>query len=66
MKRSAPIADGGCSGSVAILRKTYNDDRTEHGAPGITVSWDPRADGVEPCCYVVFVGLCDRAIVDNV
>ena len=62
------IAYGGCSGSVAIFSKTYNGDRNDHGAPapGITVSWDPWADGVEPCCYVVFVRLYDRAIVNNV
>ena len=49
-----------------IFSKIYNGDRTDHGAPGITVSWDPWADGVEPCCYVVFVRLYDRAIVNNV
>jgi hypothetical protein len=30
------------------------------------VTWDPWTDGVEPCCYVVFVRLYDRAIVNNV
>lgn len=61
-------AYGGCSGSVAIFSKTYNGDRNDHGAPspGITVTWDPWADGVEACCYVVFVRLYDRAIVGNV
>ena len=34
-------------------------------APGVTVIWDPWADGVEPCCYVVFVRMYDRAVVDN-
>jgi hypothetical protein len=61
-------AYGGCSGSISIFSKTYNGDRTDHGAPspGITVTWDPWADGVEACCYVVFVRLYDRAIVNNV
>lgn len=61
------IAYGGCSGSVSIFNKTYNGDRTDVGAPapGITVSWDPWADGVEPCCYVVFVRLFDRAVINN-
>lgn len=61
------VAYGGCSGSVGIFSKTYNGDRTDLGAPapGITVTWDPWADDVEPCCYVVFVRLYDRAIVDN-
>ena len=62
------IAYGGCSGSATIFSKTYNGDLTDHGAPapGITVNWDPWTDGVEPCCYVVFVRLYDRAIVGNV
>lgn len=61
------IAYGGCSGSVAIFDKTYNGDRTDHGAPapGITVTWDPWATDVELCCYVVFVRLWDRAIVSD-
>ena len=61
-------AYGGCSGSIAIFSKTYNGNRADLGAPspGITVTWDPWADDVEPCCYVVFVRLFDRAITDNV
>ncbi len=61
------VAYGGCSGSIGIFSKTYNGDRTDHGAPapGITVTWDPWADGVEACCYVVFVRMYDRAIVNN-
>jgi len=60
-------AYGGCSGSVSIFSKTYNGDLTDQGAPtpGITVSWDPWATEVEPCCYVVFVRIFDRAIVNN-
>ncbi|MBK8470361.1 MAG: hypothetical protein IPL45_11430 [Actinomycetales bacterium] len=61
------VAYGGCSGSVSIYSKTYNGNRADTGAPapGVTVTWDPWADGVEPCCYVVFVRMYDRAVVDN-
>lgn len=61
-------AYGGCSGSIGIFSKTYNGDRTDLGAPapGITVTWDPWADQVEACCYVVFVRLFDRAIINDV
>jgi len=60
-------AYGGCSGSFAIFGKTYNGNRADHGAPapGIDVTWDPWAGDVEPCCYVVFVRLFDRAITNN-
>jgi hypothetical protein len=61
------VAYGGCSASIGIFSKTYNGDRTDVGAPapGIDVSWDPWADGVEACCYVVFVRLYDRVIGNN-
>lgn len=61
------VAYGGCSGAIGIFSKTYNGNLADHGAPapGITVSWNPWADDVEPCCYVVFVRLYDRAIVNN-
>jgi hypothetical protein len=61
------VAYGGCSGTVAIFAKTYNGDRTDTGAPapGVTAVWDPWAAGVEACCYVVFVRLYDRAIVND-
>jgi len=60
-------AYGGCSGSVTIFSKTYNGNRADTGAPapGIDALWDPWATDVEPCCYVVFVRLYDRAITDN-
>jgi hypothetical protein len=60
-------AYGGCSGSFTIFSKTYNGNRADTGAPapGIDVLWDPWASDIEPCCYVVFVRLYDRAIVDN-
>jgi hypothetical protein len=60
-------AYGGCSGSVAIFSKTYNGNRADLGAPapGITVTWDPWADKIEACCYVVFVRLFDRAVIND-
>ena len=60
-------AYGGCSGSFTIFSKTYNGNRNDTGAPspGIDVKWDPWAAKVEPCCYVVFVSLYDRTIVNN-
>jgi hypothetical protein len=60
-------AYGGCSASIGIYTKTYNGNRNDTGAPtpGIDVSWDPWAADVQPCCYVVFVTLYDRAIVNN-
>ena len=60
-------AYGGCSGSFTIFSKTYNGNRADHGAPapGIDAMWDPWADKVEACCYVVFVRLFDRAITGN-
>ena len=33
--------------------------------PGITFLYDPWANGVEPCCYVLEVVVSDRAIVTN-
>jgi len=60
-------AYGGCSGYINIFSKTYNGDRTDQGAPapGITATWDPWSTDVESCCYVVFVRLYDRAIVND-
>ena len=61
------VGYGGCSVAFTIFNKTYNGDRTDLGAPapGITVTWDPWSSGVEPCCYVVFVRLWDRAILSD-
>ena len=58
---------GGCSVSKTIYSKTYNGNVADLGAPapGITVNWDPWKDGIEACCYVVFVNIWDRAIVNN-
>jgi hypothetical protein len=58
---------GGCGVGVSIFYKAYNGNLTDTGAPapGIDIVWDPWAAGVDPCCYVVFVDIYDRAIVNN-
>jgi hypothetical protein len=58
---------GGCGAGVGIFSKTYNGNLADTGAPapGIDIVWDPWAAGVDPCCYVVFVDVWDRAIVNN-
>jgi hypothetical protein len=58
---------GGCGVGIGIFSKTYNGNLADTGAPapGIDIVWDPWAAGVEPCCYVVFVDISDRAIVNN-
>lgn len=58
---------GGCGVSVPIFSKTYNGNLADTGAPapGIAIPWDPWAAGVDPCCYVVWVEITDRAIVNN-
>jgi hypothetical protein len=57
----------GCSKSFHIFGKTYNGITSDEGAPapGIDIAYDPWAAGVEPCCYVLFLRIWDRAIVDN-
>jgi hypothetical protein len=59
--------EGGCGLSVPIFSKAYNGNLTDTGAPvpSIDISWDPRAAGVEPCSYVMYVRIWDRAIVSN-
>jgi hypothetical protein len=58
---------GGCGVGVSIFYKAYNGNLADTGAPapGIDIVWDPWAAGVDPCCYVVFVDIYDRAIVNN-
>lgn len=58
---------GGCGAGHSIFYKSYNGNLADTGAPapGIDIVWDPWAAGVEPCCYVVFVDIFDRAIVNN-
>jgi hypothetical protein len=64
---------GGCGGAINIvatdgtrLTKTYNGIITDTGYPVPTeFLWDPWAAGVDPCCYLVYVDIWDRTIVDN-
>jgi hypothetical protein len=58
---------GGCNVSFPVFSKTYNGNVLDTGAPspGITFPYDPWAQGVEPCCYVLEVVVSDRAIVTN-
>lgn len=58
---------GGCGVSVPIFSKTYNGNLADTGAPapGIPITWDPWAAGVSSCCYLVWVDISDRAIVNN-
>jgi len=64
---------GGCGVSLPIvatdgtsLSKTYNGDITDTGYPVATeFLWDPWAAGVDPCCYLIYVRIWDRAIVNN-
>lgn len=59
--------EGGCGASYGIFSKTYNGNLADTGAPapGIDIVWDPWAAGVSPCCYVMYVRIWDRAIVNN-
>jgi hypothetical protein len=59
--------EGGCGASFGIYSKTYNGNLADTGAPvpGIDITWDPWAAGVSPCCYVMYVRISDRAIVNN-
>jgi hypothetical protein len=58
---------GGCGAAVPIFDKTYNGDLADQGAPapGLPIVWNPWAAHVSPCCYVIFVEIWDRAIVNN-
>ena len=60
------------SGNPITIGKTYNGDITDTGYPAATPGtflWDPWATGgagpVSPCCYVIYVTITDRAIVNN-
>jgi hypothetical protein len=59
--------EGGCGVSVPIYSKAYNGNLADTGAPapGIDIPWDPWTAGVDPCCYVMYVRIWDRAIVSN-
>ncbi len=57
---------GGCGVSVGVHSKTYNGNLADTGYPVLTpITWDPWAAGVSPCCYVLWVQIWDRAIVNN-
>jgi len=65
---------GGCGVSIPIvdtsatpLSKTYNGNTADTGYPIPTeFVWDPfDTPGIEPCCYLVWVDIWDRAIVNS-
>ena len=65
---------GGCGVSIPILdtsatplSKSYNGDISDTGYLAPTeFLWDPfNTPGIEPCCYLVWVDIWDRAIVNN-
>jgi hypothetical protein len=64
---------GGCGVSVPIidtggnpLSKTYNGNIADTGYPAPTeFLWDPWSANIDPCCYLIYVTIHDRAIVNN-
>jgi hypothetical protein len=64
---------GGCGASYAIvdtggtsLSKTYNGDLGNSGYPVPTeFNWDPWAAKIDPCCYLIYVTITDRAVVND-
>lgn len=64
---------GGCGASYAIidtggtaLSKTYNGNIADTGYPvPTTFIWDPWEAKVDPCCYLVYVTIYDRAVVND-
>lgn len=65
---------GGCGASYEIkdtntgnpLTKYYNGNIADTGYPvPTTFVWDPWAAGVSPCCYLIYVTINDRAIINN-
>jgi hypothetical protein len=65
---------GGCGVSIPLvdtggtaLSKTYNGNTLDTGYPVPTsFEWDPfAAPAPDPCCYLVYVQIWDRAIVNN-
>jgi hypothetical protein len=64
---------GGCgfgtgivdTGGVA-LSKTYNGNTADTGYPVPTeFIWDPWAAKIAPCCYLIYVSIYDRAILND-
>jgi hypothetical protein len=60
---SVPVVDT----SATPLSKTYNGNVADQGYPVPTeFLWDPWSDpAIVPCCYVVYVEVWDRAIINN-
>jgi hypothetical protein len=65
---------GGCGVSLPLvdtggtaLGKTYNGNLADTGYPAPTsFTWDPfAAPAPDPCCYLIYVQIRDRAIVNN-
>jgi hypothetical protein len=65
---------GGCGVSLGLtdtngvsLSKTYNGNLADTGYPAPTsFVWDPfAAPAPDPCCYLIYVSITDRAIVNN-
>jgi hypothetical protein len=64
---------GGCGSGVGIvdvngvaLSKTYNGNTADTGYPVPTdFVWDPWAAKVDPCCYLIYVTINDRAILND-
>jgi hypothetical protein len=54
-------------GPTMSLSKTYNGDVTEQGYPVPTsFVWDPFSDDrMIPCCYLVYIEINDRAILND-
>jgi hypothetical protein len=53
--------------SMTPLSKTYNGNMADQGYPvPTTFMWDPWSDpNIVPCCYVVYVEIWDRAILND-
>ena len=49
------------------LSKTYNGNIADQGYMGLTeFLWDPWSDpNIVPCCYLIYVEVSDRAILNN-
>jgi hypothetical protein len=60
---SVPVVDT----SATPLSKTYNGNLADTGYPvPTTFLWDPWSDPrIVPCCYVVYVEINDRAILND-
>ena len=60
---SVPVVDT----SAVPLSKTYNGNVADQGYPVPTeFLWDPWSDpNIVPCCYLVYVEITDRTIINN-